>query len=126
MPSILLRRHADPYPSRQTFFGSSVYGREGRRVGAVRVTRAGRSNGNSPYAIVELAGFSKASSDLRAVPLETLSYVEARGHFLCSLSERALRGAPAYSGAADWLDDRWTRALDGYFDSLSVDAHQRG
>ena len=32
----------------------------------------------------------------------------------------ALRSAPAYTGPADWLDMRWTRRLDDYYDGLAM------
>ena len=111
-------RKTESFPSRQAFFGRGVYGPEGRRLGALEVTRAGHSGGNQPYAIIELASFSRNVRDLRAVPLSSLSYVDDRGIFLCTLSELSLRSAPSYTSAADWLDDRWTGRLDTYFDGV--------
>ncbi len=42
-----------------------------------------------------------------------------RAIFLCDLTEMALRSAPSYTGPADWLDARWTRRLDDYYDTLA-------
>lgn len=105
-------------PARQTFFGRGIYGVEGRRIGVVRSPRAGRPGGNEPYAIVELAGYARSVSDLRAIPVSRLSYEPERGHFNCDLSEMSVRRAPCYSGSGDWLDSRWTSRLDDYFDTV--------
>jgi hypothetical protein len=80
--------------------------------------RAGRPDSNEPYAIVELAGYARCASDLRAIPVSRLSYHADRGHFNCELSETSIRSAPPYSGSADWLDSRWTSRLDDYFDTV--------
>ncbi len=109
-------RHEGP-PSQRLFFGHGIYGPEGRRVAALKIGRTGRPGGNQPYAIVELSGFAPSGGELRAVPLTRLSYEQDREILICDLSELALRSAPAYSGPADWLDARWTRRLDDYFDS---------
>lgn len=106
-------------PGREMFFGRGVYGPEGRRIGVLRTSRAGRPSGNQPYAIIELAGYARALSDLRAIPLSRLSYSAERGHFNCDLSEMSVRSAPSYQGAGDWLDSRWTAKLDDYFDGDS-------
>lgn len=105
--------------ARQTFFGRGVYGREGRRIGAIRSQRAGRPGGNQPYAIVELSGYGRNATDLRAIPLAFLSYLPERGHFNCDLSELCIRRAPIYAGSGDWLDVRWTTRLDDYFDTFT-------
>jgi hypothetical protein len=113
-----VERESDTVPSRRSFFGRGVYGREGRRIGVLHAARAGRPGGNKPYAIVELASFSRNVSDLRAIPLSCLRYDDDRGHFLCDMSELSVRSAPVCSGAADWLDDRWTNRLDDYYDAV--------
>ena len=105
-------------PGRQFFFGQGVYGPEGRRIGVLKASRAGRPGGNEPYAIVELAGFARCSGDLRAIPVSRLSYQPERGHFNCDLSEMSVRSAPCYTGSGDWLDSRWTSRLDDYFDAV--------
>jgi len=87
-------------------------------MGVLRASRAGRPDGNQPYAIVELAGYARAANDLRAIPLSLLSYQSERGLFTCDLSELSVRSAPRYAGAGDWLDTRWTDRLDDYFDRV--------
>ena len=102
--------------SQRIFYGPGVYGREGRRLGVIRSSPAGRPGGRESYAIIELSGYSSHSVDLRAVPLSTLAYDDERGHFLCELSEVCVRSAPAYKGAADWLDRRWIIRLVEHYE----------
>jgi hypothetical protein len=110
-------RHEGP-PSHRYFFGHGVYGPEGRRVAVLRISRTGRPGSNQPYAIVELAGYAPNGGEMRAVPLSRLSYEKDREILICDLPEMKLRSAPSYTGPADWLDSRWTRRLDDYFDAL--------
>ena len=103
-------------PSLQTFYGHGVYGREGRKLGVLRTSRTGRPGGNQPYAIIELAGYSRTPTEFRAVPTGALAFDSERSCFHCNLSELSVRSAPAYTGSGDWLDRRWTSRLDEHFD----------
>ena len=113
-------RRTEGAPGQRHFYGRGIYGPEGRRVASLRIARTGRPGGNLPYAIVELAGATPGANDLRAIPLARLVYEDDRAIFLCDLPEMALRSAPAYTGPADWLDMRWTRRLDDYYDGLAM------
>jgi hypothetical protein len=97
--------------------GKPVWEASGRKICTLKAL-SGPEPAGSLYSIVCLGSYPKVGAGCRAVPSELLLYDGVRGGFTCRISEMALRSSPAYSGASDFLDERWRSRLRTHYDRL--------
>ncbi|GAC1330049.1 MAG: hypothetical protein NVSMB26_06980 [Beijerinckiaceae bacterium] len=100
--------------------GKPVWDASGRKICTLKAL-SGPEPAGSLYSIVCLGSYPKVGAGCRAVPSELLSYDAARGGFMCQISEMALRSSPSYSGAHDFLDERWRNRLRAHYGRLPAE-----
>jgi|SRR5947209_50616 len=99
--------------------GKPVWEPGGRKIGTLKAL-SGPEPAGSPYAIVCLGSYPKVGAGCRAIPNDLLVFDAERGGFSSRVSEMALLSSPAYSGAPDFLDERWRTRLREHYECLAT------
>ena len=97
--------------------GKPVWEPSGRKIGTLKAL-CGPEPAGSPYAIVCLGSYPKVGAGCRAIPNDLLIFDSERGGFTSRVSEIALRSSPPYSGAPDFLDERWRTRLREHYERV--------
>jgi hypothetical protein len=101
--------------------GKPVWEPGGRKIGTLKAL-SGPEPAGVQYAIVCLGSYPKVGAGCRAIPNDLLIYDAELGGFTCRVSEMALRSSPSYSGAPDFLDERWRTRLRDHYDLVAAGA----
>ena len=99
--------------------GKPVWEPDGRKIGTLRAL-SGPEPAGTAYAIVCLGSYPKVGAGCRAIPNDLLIFDAERGGFTSRVSEIALRSSPAYSGAPDFLDERWRTRLREHYQRIAA------
>ena len=94
--------------------GKPVWEPGGRKIGTLKAL-SGAEPAGAHYAIVCLGSYPKVGAGCRAIPNDLLIFDSERGGFTSRVSEIALRSSPPYSGAPDFLDERWRTRLREHY-----------
>jgi hypothetical protein len=97
--------------------GKAVWEPGGRKIGTLKAL-SGPEPAGAHYAIVCLGSYPKVGAGCRAIPSDLLIFDSERGGFASHVSEIALRSSPAYSGAPDFLDERWRTRLREHYERV--------
>ena len=76
--------------------GTSVYGRDGERLGSVYNFMVDKFSGRVEYAVMVYGGFMGLGERYFPLPWQVLDYDVRRGGYRIDLSERDLRDAPSF------------------------------
>ncbi len=99
--------------------GKPVWEPGGRKIGTLKALSGPEPSG-AAYAIICLGSYPKIGAGCRAIPNDLLFFDAERGGFACRVSEIALRSSPAYSGAPDFLDERWRTRLREHYERIEA------
>jgi hypothetical protein len=101
--------------------GKPVWEPGGRKIGTLKAL-SGPEPAGTQYAIVCLGSYPKVGAGCRAIPNDLLIFDPELGGFSCRVSEMALRSSPPYSGAPDFLDERWRSRLREHYELVVTGA----
>ena len=101
--------------------GKPVWEPGGRKIGTLKALSGPEPTG-AHYAIVCLGSYPKVGAGCRAIPNDLLIYDAELGGFSSRVSEIALRSSPSYSGAPDFLDERWRTRLREHYERAAAGA----
>jgi hypothetical protein len=99
--------------------GKPVWEPGGRKIGTLKALSGPEPTGVA-YAIICLGSYPKVGAGCRAIPNELLVFDAERGGFASQISEIALRSSPPYSGAPDFLDERWRSRLRQHYERVAA------
>jgi hypothetical protein len=99
--------------------GKPLWEPGGRKIGTLKAF-SGPEPAGAQYAIVCLGSYPKVGAGCRAIPNDLLIFDPELGGFSCRVSEMALRSSPAYSGAPDFLDERWRTRLRDHYERVAA------
>ena len=103
--------------------GKPVWEPGGRKIGTLKALSGPEPTG-SHYAIICLGSYPKVGAGCRAIPNELLIFDQEQGGFACRVSEMTLRSSPSYTGAPDFLDERWRSRLREHYELASASQPQ--
>ena len=97
--------------------GTSVYDRNGEKLGSVHNFMVDKRSGHVSYAVLSFGGFLGMGSSYHPLPWNQLTYDPAQGGYVVDLTREQLEGAPTYSASADpgWDDPAYSRGIDDYY-----------
>ncbi|MEA2840065.1 MAG: hypothetical protein QOF41_1395 [Methylobacteriaceae bacterium] len=101
--------------------GKPVWEPGGRKIGTLKAL-SGPEPAGTLYAIVCLGSYPKVGAGCRGIPNDLLIFDPELGGFSCRVSEMALRSSPPYSGAPDFLDERWRSRLREHYELVAAGA----
>ena len=95
--------------------GTSVYNRQGEKLGSVYTLMLNKLNGQVAYAVMSFGGFLGIGESYHPLPWRILSYDTALGGYVVDLDRRRLEGAPTYTSAEepDWRT--YPERIDAYY-----------
>ena len=100
--------------------GKPVWEPGGRKIGTLKAL-SGPEPAGTNYAIICLGSYPKVGAGCRAVPNDLLMFDSERGGFACRISEMMLLSSPPYSGAPDFLDERWRSRLREHYETAGAE-----
>src|SRR5246127_5770157 len=76
--------------------GTSVYNRQGEKLGSVYTLMLNKLNGQVAYAVMSFGGFLGIGESYHPLPWEKLTYDTGLGGYVVDITKEQLEGAPAY------------------------------
>jgi hypothetical protein len=100
--------------------GTSVYDRNGTKLGSVYNFMVDKRSGHVAYAVLSFGGFLGMGTSYHPLPWNQLTYEPAQGGYVVDLTREQLEGAPTYSASdiAAWNDPTYSRGVDDYYASV--------
>jgi sporulation protein YlmC with PRC-barrel domain len=96
--------------------GTSVYDRQGEKLGSIADVMLNKISGQTEYAILNFGGLFGLGGHHHPLPWHVLRYDPQLGGYVVDLDRRRLEGAPAYENSdANWNDSGWGRRVDDYY-----------
>ncbi len=86
--------------------GTSVYNREGEKLGTIKNFMVGKKNGRVEYAVMSFGGILGMGEDHYPLPWDALDYDTEKGGYRVDLDKDKLKGAPSYRPASQPSFDR--------------------
>ena len=97
--------------------GTSVYDREGDRLGTIYNFMVDKVNGQVEYAVLSFGGLFGLGSDHYPLPWDRLTYDEELGGYQIDLVKEDLEEAPRYSADQEQPFDRdFGERIDTFYD----------
>jgi hypothetical protein len=95
--------------------GTSVYNRQGEKLGSVYGLMLNKLNGRVAYAVMSFGGFLGVGESYHPLPWGVLIYDTDLDGYLIDLDRSRLENAPHYTSTADaeWLRER--DRIDAYY-----------
>jgi len=76
--------------------GTSVYGRDGDKIGSVQHMLIGKRDGQVTDVVISVGGFLGIGSELHSLPWSKLSYDTDLGGYRVDVTEEQLKSAPTF------------------------------
>nr|WP_315726174.1 MULTISPECIES: PRC-barrel domain-containing protein [unclassified Bradyrhizobium] len=97
--------------------GTSVYGADDNKIGAIERVMIDKLSGRVSYVVLAFGGFLGLGNDHYPLPWQSLKYDTRLGGYVTGVTEDQLRGAPRYSDERewDWGDLATGRKVDDYY-----------
>ena len=89
--------------------GTSVYGIDGKKIGAIERVMIDKVSGKVAFAVLSFGGFLGMGEDFYPLPWSTLNYDTNLGGYLVNLTKDQLEKAPKYNQSQGW---NWNRDND--------------
>ena len=86
--------------------GTSVYGADGKKIGAIERVMIDKISGKVAFAVLSFGGFLWMGEDFYPLPWSALNYDTNRGGYLVNLTKDQLETAPKYNEGRGW---NWNR-----------------
>src|ERR1700733_5194501 len=86
--------------------GTSVYNRQGEKLGSVYDLMLNKANGQVAYAIMSFGGFLGMGESYHPLPWRALTYDTRQDGYVVGIDRRQLEAAPSYTtrDEPDWSD----------------------
>ncbi len=100
--------------------GTSVYDRNGNKLGTVSNVMLDKRSGQVAYAVLSFGGFLGMGSRYHPLPWDQLTYDTNQSGYVVDLTQQQLEGAPTFSASeeARWGDPAYGRKIDAYYSSV--------
>jgi sporulation protein YlmC with PRC-barrel domain len=100
--------------------GTSVYDRNGNKLGTVSNVMLDKLYGQVAYAVLSFGGFLGMGSSYYRVPWDQLTYDPNQSGYVVDLTKEQLERAPTFSASegARWGDPAYGRKIDAYYSSV--------
>src|SRR5580658_3877511 len=97
--------------------GTSVYNRQGEKLGSVYDLMLNKVNGQVAYAIMSFGGFLGMSESYHTLPWRALSYDTRQDGYVVDIDRRRLEAAPKNTASAEpnWADRSYGQTIDRYY-----------
>lgn len=97
--------------------GTSVYNRQGDKLGSVYDVMLNKLNGQVAYAIMSFGGFLGMGESYHPLPWRALTYDPGLGGYVVNVDRKQLEGAPYYTtpDEPNWADRRYSGRIDAYY-----------
>ena len=96
--------------------GTTVYNRQGEKLGSVRNFMVDKRSGKAEYAVLQFGGLFGIGSDYYPIPWEMLAYDVDQGGYVVDIDKERLEQAPRYATEQDQnYDDLYGRQVSGYW-----------
>jgi len=97
--------------------GTSVYNRQGEKLGSVYEVMLNKMNGQVAYAVMSFGGFLGMGESYHPLPWRALTYDTRQGGYVVDIDRNRLEKAPYYGAGAepDWADRTYTHGIDTYY-----------
>src|SRR5262252_10332656 len=76
--------------------GTSVYNRQGEKLGSVHNFMVDKRSGRVEYAVMSFGGFLGMGDSYHPLPWKVLTFDTSNGGYVVDLDKRMLREAPSY------------------------------
>ena len=95
--------------------GTTVYNRQGEKLGSVRNFMVDKRSGKAEYAVLQFGGLFGIGSDHYPLPWDKLSYDTDLGGYVVDIDKERLTDAPHYSDQSPAYDHDYGRAVHDYW-----------
>jgi hypothetical protein len=97
--------------------GTTVYNRQGEKLGSVYGLMVNKSSGQVAYAIMSFGGFLGMGENYHPLPWRALTYDTRQDGYVVDIDRRRLEGAPSYATSAtpNWSDPSYGPSIDRYY-----------
>ena len=86
--------------------GTTVYNRQGEKLGTVTSVMVGKRNGRVQYAVLSFGGLFGMGEKFYPLPWDTLTYDTDKGGYMVDIDKDRLEGAPSYDRGNEPTYDR--------------------
>jgi sporulation protein YlmC with PRC-barrel domain len=98
--------------------GTSVYDRDGNKLGSVYNFMVDKRSGQAEYAVMSFGGFLGMGEDYHPLPWDQLTYDTNQGGYVVNLTREQLEGGPRYrAGEEPAFDRAYGQQVYGYYGS---------
>lgn len=96
--------------------GTTVYSKEGERIGQVHHFMVGKRSGQVEYAVLTCGGFLGLGAEYRPIPWNALSYDTDKGGYVLKFDSSRLADSPSYARENEppW-DSEYGRSIYTYY-----------
>lgn len=96
--------------------GTTVYGREGSKIGTIYNFMVDKYSGRVEYAVLSYGGFLGMGERYAAIPWKMLDYDTREGGYHIDMTERELKDAPSFDRDSEpRFDDKYGDRVHGYY-----------
>jgi hypothetical protein len=97
--------------------GTSVYNRQGEKLGSIHTLMIDKISGKVAYAVMSFGGFLGIGDRYHPLPWSVLTYDTGQGGYMVDLDHTMLEGAPTYgsSETPNWGDRSWGQQVHDYY-----------
>jgi hypothetical protein len=97
--------------------GTSVYNRQGEKLGSVYDVMLNKSTGQVAYAIMSFGGFLGMGESYHPLPWRALTYDTRQDGYVVDIDRSRLENAPTYTARdePDWADRSYSQRVDSYY-----------
>ena len=86
--------------------GTTVYNRQGEKLGTVTSFMVGKRNGRIQYAVLSFGGLFGMGEKFYPLPWDTLTYDTDKGGYMVDIDKDRIEGAPSYDRGNEPTYDR--------------------
>ena len=86
--------------------GTTVYNRQGEKLGTVTSFMVGKRNGRVQYAVLSFGGLFGMGEKFYPLPWDTLTYDTDKGGYMVDIDKDRIEGAPSYDRGNEPTYDR--------------------
>jgi hypothetical protein len=97
--------------------GTSVYNRQGEKLGSVYDLMLNKQSGQVAYAIMSFGGFLGMGESYHPLPWRALTYDTRQDGYVVDIDRKRLEAAPNSTASAEpnWADRSYGQSVDRYY-----------
>ena len=102
--------------------GTTVYGADGEKIGAIECVLIEKLSGNVSYAVLSFGGFLGIGDDFYPLPWPSLKYNVDLGGYQTLVPFEKMKAAPRYArnGSWDWESGGRSHSVDDYYGVVPI------